>query len=389
MTAPATADDGVGRDPVAVARRRATRLSAVAAVAFLALAALSSFLPGGGGQGGGSPSSSYSNRPDGTSAWAELLSRFGHRVERLRGDLDSASLDPAATVVVLDAPGLTAAETRDLGRFVRRGGHLVAGGVGAEDWLGSVVDKPPVLSGRGIRSAEPVGAPPAPEADGVRSVRAANLGSWSEPGGLEPILAGGAGRVIAVAGNAEQGRVVALADPSPVQNALLAVDDDAALGLGLAGGAGRAVFFAEGAHGYGRGEGLAALPRRWRLALAGLGLAAATWLVARSRRLGPPEDEARPLPPPRWAYVDAVAGTLARTRRPHEAVEPVRHRARQLIAGRAGLPPDAGPEEVYRAAVRLGLAEDEAAAAIGVGPLDDTGVLAAGRALARLSGGEG
>jgi hypothetical protein len=379
---------GAEVDPVMIVRQRATRLSIVAGAAFLVLAALSSFLPGGGGQGGGSPSSSYSNRPDGTAAWAELLSRFGYHVDRLRGDLDSSALDPAATVVVLDAPGLTGAEARDLGRFVHSGGRLVAGGAGAGDWLESVVDHPPTLTGKGTRAAGPVGAA-APEVDGVTSIRTAQLGSWSDPGGLEPILAGDSGQVVALAGDSGRGRVVALADPSPVQNALLAVDDDAALGLGLAGAPGRTVLFAEGAHGYGRGVGLAALPRRWRLALAGLGLAAATWLVARSRRLGPPEDEARPLPPPRWAYIDAVAGTLVRTRRPFEAVEPVRHRARELIARRAALPPDAGPDDLYRAGVRLGLSPEEATAAVGGGPTDESGVLAAGRALARLTGGEG
>jgi hypothetical protein len=389
MTTASVADEAALVDPVAVARRRAARLSVVAGVAFLVLAALSSFLPGGGGQGGGSPSSSYSNRPDGSSAWAELLSRFGHQVDRIRGDLDSSNLDPGATVVVLDAPGLTGREARDLGRFVRLGGHLIAGGSGADHWLESVIDVPPTLTDRGTRTARPVGAPPAPEVDGVGTVRTAQLGSWREPGGLEPILAGDGDRVIALAGNSERGRVVALADPSPVQNALLAADDNAALALGLAGGPGRIVLFAEGAHGYGRGEGLAALPRRWRLALAGLGLAAAIWLVARSRRLGPPEDQARPLPPSRWAYVDAVAGTLVRTRRPHEAVEPVRLRARELIARRAALGPDAGPDDLYRAGVRLGLTQDEAVAALGGGPTDETGVLAAGRALARLTGGEG
>src|SRR5438270_3686086 len=134
-------------------------------LAFLGLAALSSFLPGGGGQGGGSPSSSYTNRPDGTAAWAELLSRFGHRVDRLRGDLDPGMLDPGATVVVLDAPGLTGQEAHDLGRFVRLGGHLVAGGVGSGDWLRSVIGNPPTLADDGPRTAGPVGAPPAPEID--------------------------------------------------------------------------------------------------------------------------------------------------------------------------------------------------------------------------------
>lgn len=383
------ADPTANGDPAAAGRRTATRLALAAGAGFLALAALSSFLPGGGGQGGGSPSSSYSNRPDGTSAWAELLSRYGRRVDRIRGDLDASALDPASTVVVLDAPGLSASEGEALGDFVRAGGHLVAGGAGADDWLESVVDRPPILGSAGVRTAAPVGPYPAREVDGVRTVRAGRFGSWTHSGGLRAILEGDEGRVIALAGNSGNGRVVALADPSPVQNALLAVDDNAALSLGLAGDRARRVLFAEGVHGYGQGEGLAALPRRWRLALAGFGVAAAIWLVARSRRLGPPEDEARPLPPPRWAYVDAVAGTLARTGRPQEAVEPVRRRARELIAARTGLPPDAGPDALYGAAIRLGLPPDEAAAAVGAGAAgDDAGVLAAGRALARLCGRE-
>jgi hypothetical protein len=380
-------------------RRRAGRLAITAGVTLLALMALSSFLPGGGGQGGGSPSSSYSNRSDGLSAWAELLNRFGRHVDRLRGDLEPSVLDPGATVVVLDAPGLTSEEADALGRFAARGGHLVAGGAGAGRWLEAVLDEPPVLAGRGTRTARPVGAaaPPEvapPEVDGVRTVRTAGLGSWQDQGGLEAILRGDNGRVIALAGEVGSGRVVALADPSPVHNALLADDDNAAFALGLAGNPGRPVLFAEGAHGYGQGEGLSALPRRWRLALAGLGLAGGAWLLARSRRLGPPEDEARPMPPPRWAYVDAVTGTLARTRRPHEATEPVRRQVRDLIARRAGLPPDAEPDDVYRAALRLGLTEEEAGAALGAigtgatGPTEEAAVLAAGRALARLNRGE-
>jgi hypothetical protein len=369
-------------------KNRATRLFLLAGAALLAMAALSSFLPGGGGQGGGSPSSSYSNRPGGVSAWAELLGRFGRRVERLRGDLDASLLDPAATVVVLDAPGLSDREAEALAGFVRAGGYLLAGGAGADGWLQTVVDGAPTLVEKGSRTAAPVGTPPAPEVEGVGNVRTAQLGSWRQPGTLEPILAGEGGRLLAVAGNFGAGRVVALADPSPLQNGLLAAEDNAALGLGLAGAHARPVFFAEGVHGYGQGEGLAALPRRWRLTLSGLGLAAGIWVVARSRRLGPPEDEARPLPPPRWAYVEAVTGTLVRTRRPHEAAEPVRHHARRLIARRAGLPPDAESDELYRAALRLGLSPEEAAAALGGGPTDDTAILASGRALAHLTGGQ-
>jgi hypothetical protein len=386
---PSGTDGKTDADSASGDRSRAARLWAAAGVAVLALLALSSFLPGGGGQGGGSPSSSYSNRPDGVSAWAELLTGFGRDVDRLRGELRPADLDPAATVVVLDAPGMTGAEAEHLAGFARRGGHLVAGGAGAGEWLAAVLDDAPVMSGRSVETARPAGSPPAPEVEDVRGVRTAELGSWAEQGSLEPILRGDDGRVIALAGDVGRGRIVALADPSPVHNGLLALDDNAAFALGVVGGPDRRVLFAEGAHGYGQGEGLSALPRRWRLALAGLGLAAAVWLLARSRRLGPPEDETRALPPPRWAYVDAVAGTLARTGRPVEASEPVRRRARELIARRTGLPPDAEPDDLYQAAIGLGLAPDEAAAAIGApAPTEEAGVLAAGRALARLNGGE-
>jgi hypothetical protein len=209
---------------------------------------------------------------------------------------------------------------------------------------------------------------------------------------MVPVL-GARGLVMAATAVAGQGRVIALADPSPLQNRLLDEADNAALGLNLA-EAGRAVWFLEGPHGYGQGEGLAALPQRWRLTLAGLGLAAAVWLLARSRRLGPPEAESRPLPPPRRAYVDAMAGTLARTKRPFEATAPVRARARRLLAERAGLPPEHdNDDELRQAAAVLGLAPDEIDAVTG-GPAgagralsEEQAILAAGRALARLNGG--
>ena len=352
--------------------------------ALFTLAVLGSFLPGGGSSAGRSPSSSYSTRPDGLAAYAELLTRFGRPAERLRGDLEPGLLDPVMTVVALDAPTLDRRQAGHLRRFVQDGGRLLAGGFGADEWLGTVLDDPPAYSGDGPASAHPLRN--VPEVEGVRAVKTAGNGSWETVGELTPVLGRGH-LVVAATARVGQGEVVALADPSPLQNRLLDQADNAAFGLGLA-GRGRAVQFLEGPHGYGRGEGLAALPRRWRLALAGLGLATAVWLLARSRRLGPPEEEARPLPPPRRAYVDALAGTLARTRRPREATEPVRARARQLLAERAALPVEDHDEELRRAAGRLGLPADEVEAILG-GAAGDESILAAGRALARLTTGAG
>jgi hypothetical protein len=73
------------------------------------------------------------------------------------------------------------------------------------------------------------------------------------------------------------------------------------------------VVFAESLHGYGPSRGLAAIPNRWRLAFAGLALAGLLWVLARARRLGPPERTTAAPPPPRGAYVEALALLLRHT----------------------------------------------------------------------------
>ena len=326
------------------------------------------------------PSSSYSTGPTGAGAYAQLLRRFGHPVDRLRGDLDLAGVKPGATLVILDA-GLSGEEAGMVGRFVRDGGRLVAGGAEAGGWLGDVVEGAPRFEAAPVREAVPAAA--APENEGIGAVRCAGLGSFAAPGQLEPLLVERDGAaVVAVAGAVGAGRVVVLADTTPLSNLLLGTADNAAFGLALAGPAGTPVAFAEGPHGFRSAQGWSALPGPVRTALAGLALAAAVWLLARSRRLGPPEEEVRALAPRRRAYVDALAATLARTGRVAEAAEPVRARARLLVAQRAGLPGDAPDDLIRPAALRLGLPADEAEALVGI--RDGPGVLAAGRALARL-----
>ena len=103
-------------------------------------------------------------------------------------------------------------------------------------------------------------------------------------------------------------------------------------------------------------------------------------MVARGRRLGPPEAEGRELPPPRRAYVDSLAGIMARARRPDEALEPVRAETKARLARRVGLPPDAAPEALEAAARRLGLPAAEIDAMLGRPGAGDR-ILAAGRAL--------
>jgi uncharacterized protein DUF4350 len=328
-----------------------------------------------GGTPGGPRSSSYATSKAGAAAYAELLGRAGHPVRQVRTLPHTAPPSPQATVVLLDPPFVTSRDARALGEFVRKGGRLIAGGLtdGAQR---EIVPSPPSSLGPGVSSATAHGL------DGVRRVRTAGEGAWARIGSARPLVAG-RGRTVVAESRYGRGRAYLLADSSPVQNRLLGKADNAALGLALAGSRARPVEFLESYHGYGRSSGLSALPLSWKLLLSGLALAALVYMVARGHRFGPPQPEGRELPPPRREYVDALAAALARSRRRAEAVEPVRHEARETLLRRAALAPDAGDDAVREAARRVGLPEADAEALLE--PVStDADVLAVGRALARI-----
>ena len=327
----------------------------------------------------GPPHSAYSTTPEGVAGLAELLERNGHEVEKLRGDLTGAELDPEATVFVLGPDRLASDESTALHQFLERGGRLVAGGPDPH-WLSGTVDRAPAWSPQGADEQRPL--VPAPEVAALRRVEGAGLGSWEEDAPGLPLLGGADGPTV-LAQPVGPGRALLLADVSPLQNAKLDDEDNAALALALAGDRRQKVIFVEGVHGFGESRGLAALPDDWKWALIGLGLAGLVGVWAMGRRFGPPEADRRELPPPRRRFVDAQALTLARTHDPHGAAEPVRAAARERLARRAALGPEAADPELRRAAQHFGLPEDEANAIIGPGG----DIMAAGRALARLTGG--
>ena len=257
------------------------------------------------------------------------------KVRALRRPPSAASLPADGTVAVMDAGELTGDEARALRAFAERGGRVVAGGRPG-GWTRSLLEDrrpagtatatPPDTAGRLV---------PAPETAGVARVRTAGDGRWPRAGGAQRVLAGDAGTLLLVA-PAGRGRIALLADTSPLQNRLLGEADNAAFALALSGRG--PLTFVESVHGYGPARGLAALPARFGWALIGLALAALVFVVARGRRLGPPEPERRDLPPPRRAYVDALAATMAR--RQGSATRRWRRCARRRAAawpGRAGL----------------------------------------------------
>lgn len=325
--------------------------------------------------------SSFSTAPEGLGAYAELLRGEGHPIARLREAPAVARLDPRDTVVVIEPEGLSAGDARALGRFVRAGGRLLAGGREPDAWLEALLERRPSWDERGEATARPLA--PAPEVAGVSLVGAAGEGSWRARGDTVAVL-GRADRSLLTVADRGRGRIALLADTSPLHNRRLASADNAALGLALAGRAPRRVVFAESVHGFGR-TGLAALPDRWRWALGGLAAAALVLMAAKARRLGPPQRSARELAPPRSDYAYALAGALARTQRPGEAIEPVRTAARARLARRAGLDAHGGDQQLRAVAERAGLDPEEREAILG--RVDsEHGAMAATRGLARLGG---
>ena len=329
---------------------------------------------------GGAPSSSYATTSEGFAAYSELLERAGHSVDQQRVDLATDPPDASETLIVMDAD-LPGDEAEVVERFVASGGTLISGGPETTSWIESVVDHPPSHSPAGITTATRVGD----VAGDVATVISSGRGSWSDAGGGEVVLAGPGGALL-TSHDVSSGRVWLLADSSPLKNELLDEADNAALGIALAGGEVRDVRWLETVHGYSTETGLGAVPTNWRWALYAGGAAALCYMWARGRRLGPPEQRSRDLPPPRRDYVDALASTLARSKQPSEAVAPVVAAARARLCVRAGLPPDANDDEIASAARAEELADDEIRA-LTTGVVDDYGVMAAGRALARLTGG--
>jgi hypothetical protein len=216
-------------------------------------------------QPSGPPSSSYATAPDGLAAYATLLERAGHDVRRVRASLADRPPVRGETVVVVDGRRLPAAQRDALRAFVRGGGHAVLAGTAA-DTLGG-----------------------------------------------EATLPRRAGGTATVTRGIGRGTALLVPDAEPLRNRSLATGDHAAEALALAGAPASRIAFVESVHGYREETGLAALPDRLQTCLLLLALAALVFLLARGRRLGPPEAQARALPPPRRAHVEALAAALART----------------------------------------------------------------------------
>jgi len=290
------------------------------AVGIIALNLLASALDEsvGGSEPGGAPGSSYATSSEGFAAYADLLARYGHRVSRQRGNLADAQLDPGTTLVIGGREGvfLDDDELDVLRSFVASGGRLVVASSGTPPLNQLVTQDFTRVEGTDVYRDI------APDLGDVSEVVTAG-GTGFDIGGSGAVvtpLVSERDVVFAATFATGDGAVIGLADPSPLENELLGVSDNAAFGIELAGPEGRPVVFAEGVHGHDSSEGLQALPTNWKIAILGIGAAGALFAWSRARRVGPPDQPNRALPPARAEYVNAMAGSLEQTRDPAAAL---------------------------------------------------------------------
>lgn len=360
------------------------RLIGAAAIVVLAIALVGAFASEGTSGSDRRAGGSFDRGPNGILGWSLLLDEAGHTIHVDASAPSDGGLDSDRTAVLLDPGRLAEADVESLRRFVSDGGRLILGGNVDDESLDEVSGAD---VGQGSSSAgELTPLVPTPELDGVAAVQANGGGAYNGAGSALPILAGPDG-TSALLSEPGDGSLILLADPSPLRNGLLAEADNARMALGLAGPADRDVVFIQRVS-TGEASGLAALPSSWLLVAAGLLAAALVLVWSRARRLGPPSSSARVLPPPRRAYVDALAVALARTGDQRGGGEPLRRSAGAIVARRGGLGPDPGRDGLIAAARRLGLPDSEAQA-IAADPAGENDLMEAGSALARLLGKTG
>lgn len=298
----------------------------IASLTFIILSELIGSATDGGDRGGVTQrrGSSLNTTASGTRAYADLLQRYSITVRRLVGLVGEPPLDPSVTAVMLDPFEITTQTAATLRSFVSEGGHLVIGG-GKVD-LSHLIDSPPQYVGE--QQEHWIIADSA--FNGAHSIRTAGEGYWSRPGATT-VVVGSQNRALITRETIGRGTIDYLADATLLNNDLIATDDNAAFGVGLADNGDRPVVFIEGRTPGVPAQGIAVLPTNWKLASLILAVAAILYAWHRSVRFGPPDALERNLAPARSEYIDAIAKLLAATKDPDSARVILANAAHQLL----------------------------------------------------------
>lgn len=312
----------------------------------------------------GPPGSTFVTNANGTAALYELYQEIDLDPERLTTGMSSRTLDPAATLFILEPGFIEVADTERLALedFVEAGGRLVVSGPYAGSVLGEMFEDFPAWNfAEAAQKAIP--SIPGIPTEGVRAVAGSTLGGWDDPGLFFPLLVDEFGTPVVIEGGFGAGTIVWVSEVSYLANRNLGSLDNAEFAVALT--AGRQPVFNEVIHG--AGEGTTLLPERWRVAFWLSLLAVVVALIAYGYRMGPPEEEERRLDPERVGYVESLAGIIARSGDTRRALSPIRSTARRLLAGRDRR--QIGTERIdneklIAMATRHGLTTDEARALV-------------------------
>ncbi|HJR92881.1 MAG TPA: DUF4350 domain-containing protein [Acidimicrobiia bacterium] len=330
-----------------------------------------------GGAVAGPEGSSFVTTAQGSAAAAGMFERLGLTVERSRLPLDEVELSPGGTLMLVDIAGAeyTPAEVNAVIEFMERGGFLVL--AGQTELVERLFTDPSSWRSAGGDAAAPVTPPLDPAL--FDDARLSGFGSLEVSDGDIPIWATAEGTVVAVTRPVGDGWFSWVADSAPFHNGQIGAGDTAVAVFHLLQPDGPVVFD-EYRHGFRQDAGLwAVIPPNWRRMLWLAGATGVLALVAYARRLGPPHDVRRRLPPTRAAYLDAVAGLMSRAGATEEALRTLRAEGRDRLAARAF-----GGAELAAVAAGAGLDEEATRAVLG----DDVGegtLMAADRALAILT----
>lgn len=297
----------------------------------------------------GDPLDPRSTKPLGAKALVELLESQGADVSIERAA--PAPSDGSDTTLML-SDQLDADASERLDEWVRGGGVLVVADPTSP--FGPGMTRPNPLEGADLGSE----LRPRCDLDAVDSVEridpaggvALNVPDIRglEATGCFPLLGG----FFLVARAHGDGAIVALGGAAPFLNTNIGEQDNAVLALALLAPSGSesVTVIDRPLPGSGRQTLADVAPRGAKLLLVQLAIAFVAYAIARARRLGRPVLEPQPVEVPASELVVAVGNLLHVARHRDEAAAMLREDLRRTLAERLGLPMDAHPETVVKAA---------------------------------------